>query len=477
MESNLTEAPALLSQIQDGDVRTKVIFTYSRSGSDPKLKYQCVNGNESAIDGKDIIGVFPTPRQRLTHKVVFVVNPEKQGDHPDIKSITAIGLPIDFLQDYESTFPVGIDSEGPPHDIFIHIIISTLSGTGKAKDFYNRAIKPVLSYLPLQENQYILHYTQSEKSVTELTAHTILPRANEGTRQRIIILSGDGGIVDIINSLLSAPHRGKYRPPELTILPLGTGNALAHSIGITNDNTFGLASLIRGHAKPLPLFKASFSPGARLLVDEANSEEELATDPDSGKPTLYGAVVCSWGMHAGLVGDSDTTEYRKHGAERFRMAAKEALFPADGSAPHTYKAKVSVLKKDAASNEESWAPIPRNEHMYVLATLVSNLEKSFTISPASKPLGGQLRLVHFGPMAGEEVMRVMGLAYQAGQHVNDPAVGYEDIEGLCVEFEGREEDARWRRICIDGKIIRVEKDGWVEVRKEERPVIDVVFLV
>jgi hypothetical protein len=113
--------------------------------------------------------------------------------------------------------------------------------------------------------------------------------------------------------------------------------------------------------------------------------------------------------------------------------------------------------------------------MYVLATLVSNLEKTFTISPSSKPLDGQLRLVHFGPMpSGKEVMGVMGQAYQGGKHVADPAVGYEDIEGLRIDFEGKEEDGRWRRICVDGKIVRVDKDGWIELRKEPRHVLDVI---
>jgi diacylglycerol kinase family enzyme len=178
--------------------------------------------------------------------------------------------------------------------------------------------------------------------------------------------------------------------------------------------------------------------------------------------------VCSWGMHASLVADSDTAEYRKFGVERFKMAAKEALYPADGSAPHAYKAKVSVLKG------EEWTSLKGEEHMYTLATMVSNLEQPFCISPHSKPLDGSIHLVHFGPTSGDEAMRLMGLAYQGGKHIEDPAIRYEAIDGIRIEFEGKEDEGRWRRICVDGKIVRVEKDGWVELRKDTRRVLDII---
>lgn len=115
----------------------------------------------------------------------------------------------------------------------------------------------------------------------------------------------------------------------------------------------------------------------------------------------------------------------------------------------------------------------RQEHGYILLTLVSNLEKTFTISPASKPLDGKLRVVHFGPEKGEEVGRIMGLAYQGGKHVEEEKVAYEEVRGLRIEFlerdgnkkSGGKDDieGRWRRVCIDGLIVRVEEGGWMEV--------------
>ena len=43
-----------------------------------------------------------------------------------------------------------------------------------------------------------------------------------------------------------------------------------------------------------------------------------------------------------------------------------------------------------------------------------------------------------------------------------------------IEFGGQEAEGRWRRVCVDGKIVRVEEDGWVELRKDSRRVLDIV---
>ena len=142
----------------------------------------------------------------------------------------------------------------------------------------------------------------------------------------------------------------------------------------------------------------------------------------------------------------------------------------------TRDCKMTVSKRTEWNKPTTeWHTVDRTEHSYVLATLVSHLEKGFQISPSSQPLDGKLRLLHFGPMNGDEVMKIMTGAYQGGKHTEDPRVGYETIDGLRVEFD--EQDARWRRICVDGKIVRVEQGGWVEVRSGAgKSVVDLIAL-
>jgi diacylglycerol kinase family enzyme len=111
--------------------------------------------------------------------------------------------------------------------------------------------------------------------------------------------------------------------------------------------------------------------------------------------------------------------------------------------------------------------------MYVLVTMISNLEEHFCISPASKPLDGQLRLVRIAPVGAGKLMQVLESAYQDGKHVEDKLVQYEAVEGLRIDVE--EKDEKWRQVCIDGKIVAVEQGGWVEVRKESRTGVRLVM--
>jgi hypothetical protein len=179
-----------------------------------------------------------------------------------------------------------------------------------------------------------------------------------------------------------------------------------------------------------------------------------------------------------LVADSDTAEWRKQGSARFSLVAQKLLNPPGGGPPHPYRARVTIQKPSGPEY------LKTKEHGYILLIFVSNLEKTFTISPWATPLDGQLRLVHFGKETAAEVNRILSGAYQGGKHVGDPKVDYEILQGGTIEFwEGKETDefgqwnermedeedeqgmeGRWRRVCIDGYIVRVEKGGWMTVK-------------
>ena len=378
------------------------------------------------------------------------------------------GLPTQLVDMFGvKQVPEHLRLKGKDGKVALYVVISTMSGTQQATALYEKALKPLLEELGVQG--YEVHKTASEHTIEQLTKSTIIPRAKEGWEQTIILLSGDGGPVDLINAMLSEELKEGMAMPTVALLPMGTGNALAHSSGLTKDDTFGLRSLCRGTRKRVPCFRVTMSKGAKFVVDEGRGRKEIAGA--GGKAEVYGAVVFSWGLHASLVAASDTAEYRKHGVERFKMAAQELLAPKDGSESHRYRGRVSV-RRGSTGGFRDFEPMESREHMYVLATMVSNLEEKFCISPESKPLDGQMRLVSFGVMEASQAMKILGAAYQGGQHVEDKAVRYEAIEGLRIDLD--EEEEKWRQVCVDGKIIAVEKGGWVEVRKEQRQVVSLV---
>lgn len=379
----------------------------------------------------------------------------------------------------------------------IHAIVSTKSGTGEALEYFESVLKPLLEGVGLGETAYKRMNTSSVESVKDFARDVLLERADRGEEQTVILLSGDGGIVDILNGLLENKIRSKfvpilsypqspsnilrtYRRPKICLLPLGTGNALFHSTyrHAVPSQVLGLYSLLHGLPKPLPSFKAVFSPGARILRNEGQDAVPLGS-----KSALFGAVVASYGFHATLVADSDTVEYRKHGSARFQMIAKDLLFPEkvgdEESRPHAYKAKVILLKDtgNESGSLEKEVLIDRKEHGYVLVSLVSNLEENFKISPWNEPLEGRLRICQFGAFSGEKIMEIMTKAYDDGKHIDIQEVRYEDIRGIKIVFE--EEDEKWRRVCIDGAIVRIERDGWMEVRnlKKGGEAVDVVVTI
>jgi hypothetical protein len=60
-------------------------------------------------------------------------------------------------------------------------------------------------------------------------------------------------------------------------------------------------------------------------------------------------------------------------------------------------------------------------------------------------------------------MEVMKAAYASGKHVEMSDVEYEKVDTLTIEFKEEGEDWKWRRCCVDGLIVGVEKGGWMEV--------------
>ncbi|KAJ2898293.1 uncharacterized protein MKZ38_004018 [Zalerion maritima] len=370
----------------------------------------------------------------------------------------------------------------------LHVVVSTRSGTGKAEAFYD-VLKVYLEAVGIHErgtqegnqNEYNVVVTSHPGSVQEFARSTL---SNCTRPTTVILLSGDGGVVDLLNncSVVCSSLNSSAVAPTVALLPLGTGNALFHSIhrplcdASAADDKPGphplvqaLRTLFLGVPHRLPAFKASFSPCAKLVP--VPSEDLPATDiPPLEVPTppvpdsftyplvpnsyLLGTIVSSYGFHASLVYESDTPALRKFGQKRFGMAAAELLKTA-----HAYDAAVEYVPYN--QEQQGWNSLGRDKHGYVLAAHVSNMEKTFRISPSSKPLDGKLWLVNFAPLEGEEVMKIMHAAYAGGCHVVLEGVGYFPVERLRVTV--REPDPRWRKVCIDGTIVELEEGGWMEV--------------
>lgn len=92
----------------------------------------------------------------------------------------------------------------------LHVLISRLSGTGLAPNFFETILQPVLTGAGLSTASYNVVRTENAQSVKQYTQSVLLSTANKGQEQTVIMLTGDGGIVDIINGLLESSTRTRY---------------------------------------------------------------------------------------------------------------------------------------------------------------------------------------------------------------------------------------------------------------------------
>ncbi|KAL9001671.1 MAG: hypothetical protein Q9188_005364 [Gyalolechia gomerana] len=464
--------------------------TATARGRDVSFSYQEDTGilvlnwedSQDHVNDREVVGVIDDPRgkrgneiqpQLILRVVTSQSSPEEPKKKFSFQSLPVTGLPLDYLNSHLlETVPEYLDvppsADGSRN---LHVIISVRSGLGEAQQFYDDILSHALEAIDLNRETYHVHITTSENSITEITEKLLLPRANDGIPQTVLLLSGDGGIVDNVNSLFLSTRSEKYVKPTIGLISMGTGNALANSTGLNLDATRGLRCIFKGTPHPLPTFTAQFSPGSVLLTNEGRNTEPIPSSASGHTGIMHGVVVCSWALHASLVADSDTTAYRKFGSQRFQMAAKELMAPEDRSGPHVYNGMITLYKANS-ENEEYPQELPDTKSSYIVATLVSHLEAKFTISPDSRPLDGQLRVLRFGDISGVDVMRLLGMAMQGGGHERDEMALYEPVTGLRIQMD--EEDGRWRRVCVDGKIVRVAEGGWVEVRRDKEEVVDLV---
>ncbi|KAL2158907.1 hypothetical protein VTH06DRAFT_2937 [Thermothelomyces fergusii] len=479
--------------------------------------------HKSALAGikrAEVVFVLPEKGGKQGGYSIFSLseNPPADGDKPFVLNI--VRCEQDDLADDLAGFVLSRDGSPPAHlssPRDVHVVVSTGSGLRRAEAFYQEILRPLLAAAGLQPSGsgdagggYRVTVTKNASTIREFARELGAdPRAGEEEKTTaaaplVVLLSGDGGVVDLLNGLDHAAHPPPPTP-TIALLPLGTGNALFHSLHKPrypaaadgpgpSPLVLGLRTLFSpaAVAAPLPTFKASFSPGATLLSGPDFEDQQRENQNQNQNPAaapvpvshLVGAIVASYGFHASLVWESDTPAYRAHGDRRFGMAAAELLKVA-----HAYDATVEVVRpprsrpqsQGGGDDDDDNDGLPSGlvapptgrggsgsgsgRFGYVLATLVSNLERTFTVSPAGRPLDGRLRLVYFGDVGGDRTMQIMAAAYRGGAHVAMPDVGYAEVAGVRVTTA--EDDPRWRKVCVDGCVVELEKGGWMRVATEE----------
>ncbi|KAK9334127.1 ATP-NAD kinase-like domain-containing protein [Lipomyces starkeyi] len=332
----------------------------------------------------------------------------------------------------------------------ITVVNSATAGAQRGHEVYEKLLQPLLQALDVT-HEYIP--TSSASTISEFAAS--LSAKESGLPHTVVLLSGDTSIHELVNSLTPISSTQSI---ILTLIPTGSGNALMTSLS-RGTITSALFALLHGKPSPLNPFYVAFPEDSKEVIPPTTHDPDGMTvaleTPDSlsGARKIFALVVASWGIHAALVGDSDSPEYRKLGNDRFKKAAEENL--ARNVAWHG-----PVRYSSVPSGMEE---IVEGPHSYLLMTSISSLEAGFEIAPTAEPLSGKLEMVQMPFLKGEEIMRVLMLAYQNGKHIHEKEVLYKEVEEVRVTV--LEEEEKMRRWCVDGRIIIVPNGATVSVHK------------
>lgn len=306
----------------------------------------------------------------------------------------------------------------------------------------------------------------SSKAAT--TSHTTA--APNQLSLRIVIMGGDGTVHEVVNGILqgipSGFLSGTSAPKiEFNIVPVGTGNAIATSLGIS-DIPAAIRRFVEGTLIPMRLIKVS-----RRSKEQLDSLPETAhTGGLHWEDVVYTVVVNSFGLHCATVSDSDG--YRSLGNSRFKVAAlKNIVFLTQ------YKARVDffgpVQKYDRALQElvavetgsaEGSTHQPSltlsGPFTYLMFTKQAFLEPGFKPTPLAKTSDDWLDVLAVQNVGRSQIMQILQGATKDGQHMNHENVEY--FKAKAVELEAK----RKGRLCIDGEFLDIEAGPQGRVRLE-----------
>lgn len=475
-------------------------------------------------------------------------HPQDQNPTPYLIQREIPGPVPDYLCSFVTPYSVASNSAEsdpalyPRHLRYMTVINSTQSGTHKSSEVYFSILLPLLKRLNMS---HVYVATSSRSSILNHACSFSDPST-------VVLLTGDTSISEFINCLPSHQH-GSNVPLTLIIIPTGTGNALAMSSGLTSIQK-AVSRMFLGSPQPLANFQVEFPIGTRFINTpySSNPTASAATivkpqSPPPGSSTFYShfvqnylhdrycldssliinaIAVLSWAAHASLVADSDSPQLRRLGEARFRKAAEQNMsrsqryrsqfFLGDPSnSDRTCNNDISLTYLNPFHNAKLSPPLTlplphkldTDSHGYILFSLVSNIEKTYKISPNSRsPSDLTLHLVHTDYSSNDRLSQMMMAPYTPnallglGKDVQYFALSYKDrgtlskysqplyygssnshspslgnpsnqnsriyqIPPIAAELYPQETDPKYTRWCVDGALLNVPKDmGPVKVR-------------
>jgi len=177
----------------------------------------------------------------------------------------------------------------------VHVVVSTASGLGLAAAFWEEVLRLVFALVGEALGEEDKEAARPSDVVVTEDAHSVRRFARAlGERRRggdgsaksatVILLSGDGGVVDMLNggssNDSSSNDSSSPAAPIVALLPLGTGNALFHSLHKPVASSSSSPSAGSGPSPLVLALRTLFlgAPASLLASDVLNSIPDVMSE-------------------------------------------------------------------------------------------------------------------------------------------------------------------------------------------------------
>ena len=263
----------------------------------------------------------------------------------------------------------------------IHFVLNPKAGNGISLKIFQE----IEGELKSNNVKYTLFKSQGKNDIFNHLMSDEIPECDV-----ICAMGGDGTIHEIADGLMQS---GKASDLAFSIIPSGTGNAFAQTLG---------------ELKPKKAIQKILK-GERLKID--------AMEIKQGSKTSYAVNIIGWGMASRVNKISD--QLRILGGIRYNIASLIGIA--------TMKKKKLILRMDdEVINEEA---------LFFLALNTVYTGKGMKMAPDADFTDGLIDIIMFKSATKLQVVNIF-LKLFSGKHIFDPRVTYKQVESFRIESEG-----------------------------------------
>eukprot|EP01102_Stenamoeba_stenopodia_P000824 TRINITY_DN10777_c0_g1_i1.p1 TRINITY_DN10777_c0_g1~~TRINITY_DN10777_c0_g1_i1.p1 ORF type:complete len:333 (+),score=75.08 TRINITY_DN10777_c0_g1_i1:88-1086(+) len=296
------------------------------------------------------------------------------------------------------------------------VIVNPYGGTGKGRDIWYNEVAPAFKQHNIQFQ--ILETTHKGH------AREFLLEADLDQFCGFVIIGGDGSINEALNALNDRPDSEKAIKLPLGVIPAGSGNGLATSLGMRTVAQ-AVKSITEGVVRPIDLFNYTVGDG----------------------PKKIGCLSITWGF----VGDHDVLA---ENSLRWMGPLRLAVIPIYViMRMKPYHGVIHYLPVDAKSDDESEWKSMEGDYVCMVAGNVAWLAGDVKFVPKAIPNDGCIDIVTMQNNASRYHMVTLFIKTGNGTHIDDEKVGYVKTKGFRIE--PRESDGG--AFVVDGEDTRTYK--------------------